>query len=84
MVASGGVVLPAFEVGLPEGVQGEVVGVEPVEEGLCGASVQADAQDLLAGRAAAVVAAAEAAEQVPDQVAVQDSAAVQIFCRARK
>ena len=61
-VAAGGIALPVFEFGLPEGVQGEVVGVEPVEECLGGASVQADAQGLLSGGAASVVSAAQSPE----------------------
>ena len=71
-VAAGGIGQPVFEIGLSEGGQGEVVGVEPAEECLGCASVEADAQGLLPGGGAAVVSAAQASEQVPDQVAVQD------------
>ena len=78
-VSGGGIGQPAVEVGLPERGQGEVVGVEPVEECLGRASVGADAQDLLSGCGAAVVSAAQTSEQVPGQVAVQQSTADRIL-----
>jgi hypothetical protein len=40
---------PAVKVGLPEGAQGEVVRVDPVEECLGRATMGADAQGLLPG-----------------------------------
>ena len=83
-VAAGGVALPAFEFGLSEGVQGEVVGVEPVEECLGCAAVQADAQSLLSGSAASVVSAPQPSEQVPNQVAVQDLSAGRILLRGKE
>lgn len=73
-----------FEFGLSEGIQVEVVGVEPSEECLGCAAAQADTQHLLSGRAASVVSAAEPSEQVPDQVAVQDSPVVRVLLRGEE
>ena len=62
---------PAVQVGLLAAAQGEVVGVEPVQERDGAAGQPADLAGLLAGGGLAVVAAAQPPDQVPGQVAVQ-------------
>ena len=62
---------PAVQVGLLAAAQGEVVGVEPVQERHGAAGQPADHAGLLPGDGPAVIAAAQPPDQVPDQVAVQ-------------
>ncbi|MER6277687.1 hypothetical protein ABT202_15520 [Streptomyces sp900105245] len=62
---------PPVEVGLPAGLQGSVVGCEPVQEGDGRVGALTCGHELLGDDEAAVVASAKPPDQVPDGVPVQ-------------
>jgi hypothetical protein len=74
---------PAVEVGLSTGAQGEVVRVEPVEERDGATCPSAGGCELLLRGGAAVVAAAQASDQMPDRVALQGFPLFAILCRSK-
>lgn len=75
LAVSGGVVgEPLVEVGLPAGLQSEVVGRQPLQEGDARVGALTCGHELLRGKRAAIVASARPPDQMPDRVPVQDLA----------